>query len=47
MGKQLSFLDRFADNTVQRFNGVGGINGLPDFWRIGKQRVEIVPVLPP
>ena len=47
MRKQLSLFDGFADDAVQRLNGVGGINGLPDLWQVGKQRVEVVSVFMP
>jgi hypothetical protein len=45
MGEQLALFDHFTNPAVQRLNRVGGINGLPYFWRVGKQRVQIVPVL--
>ncbi len=32
--EQLTFFDGFADHAIQRLNGVGGVNHLPDIRRI-------------
>lgn len=43
----MAFLDGFPDNTVKRFNRIGGVNRLADVLGIVEQRIQVLPVAAP
>ena len=47
MWKDFTFLDRFANDAVERLDRIGRINGTPNIFGIVKQRDQIGPVPTP
>lgn len=43
-GKELAFFDGFANNAVERFDGIGGVNCLSNILGIVKQSIQVMPV---
>jgi hypothetical protein len=42
--EQLTLFDHFTDHAIEGFNGVGGVDGLTNIFRVVEQGIEIVPV---